>query len=255
MSRVLFSGYSNPMRVVDGADFDFTNDFLRREGQLTGLADSKSGIFSCWVRTDTDGVSQFLLATGGLATARLSVIKAGTNLFIITAANDIGNPILSLRTTTSYTAGATWRHLLASWKLDVALARRFYVNDVDDTNAPTFTDGTIDYTDDASGGSWGVGANWVSGASKFDGGMAELYFAPGQYLDFSLVANRRKFISASGKPVHLGSDGSLPTGIAPIIYLHLDDAETADNFATNRGTGGGFTNQSTLVTTSTSPSD
>ena len=77
--------------------------------------------------------------------------------------------------------------------------------------------------------------------SAFNGALAEVYFAPGQYLYFSIASNRRKFISRTGKPVHLGTTGMLPTGTAPLVYHHLDDAEAVANFATNRGTGGNFT--------------
>eukprot|EP00951_Prasinocladus_malaysianus_P002741 scaffold19422_cov43-Prasinocladus_malaysianus.AAC.1 len=51
--------------------------------------------------------------------------------------------------------------------------------------------------------------------------MAEFY-ATREFLDMSVEANRRKFVSASGAPVLLGVDGSLPTGNAPDIYLSGD---------------------------------
>jgi hypothetical protein len=132
----------------------------------------------------------------------------------------------------------------------MATANHLYINDVDDENVLTFTDDTLDYT----GGDWSVGAR-PSGNLKFDGCLSEFYFAPGQYLDFSLVANRRKFISPTGKPVQLGLTGSLPTGTAPLMYHHLDDGEAVANFATNRGTGGNFTITGTLDTAASSPSD
>jgi hypothetical protein len=88
-----------------------------------------------------------------------------------------------------------------------------------------------------------------------DGGMAELFFAPGQFLDFSVQSNRRKFRSSGGKPISLGADGSTPTGTKPLIYLHLDDAETANNFATNRAGNGNLTVTGALTTRATSPSD
>jgi hypothetical protein len=51
--------------------------------------------------------------------------------------------------------------------------------------------------------------------------VADVYFAPGQFLDLSIPGNVAKFISA-GKPVDLGSDGSTPTGIAPLVFLSGD---------------------------------
>ena len=135
-----------------------------------------------------------------------------------------------------------------SW--DMAVTSHVYVNDASDKNQVTLTDDTIDYTkEDCVVGAQG------DGTFKFDGCLAELYFAPGQYLDFSIVANRRKFISASGKPIQLGRRGELPTGTAPLVYQHLDKGEAVANFATNRGPGGDFTITGTPDTGSTSPSD
>jgi hypothetical protein len=66
---------------------------------------------------------------------------------------------------------------------------------------------------------------------------------------------RRKFISAAGKPVLLGADGSIPTGQAPAIFLHLDKGEHSSGFAINRGVGGTLALGGTLTGASSSPSD
>jgi Collagen triple helix repeat (20 copies) len=84
--------------------------------------------------------------------------------------------------------------------------------------------------------------------AKFD--VAEAWFAPGQFIDFSIVANRRKFISAGGAAVGLGSNGSLPTGVAPAVYFSGD----ATTFPLNKGTGGAFTQSGTITNAPTSPS-
>lgn len=246
--QALMMSYANPMIVVDAADFDGTNDSMARGAGLTGAADSKRGILSCWVRLDGgNGVTQFLVDN---TSSRFLFARAGTSVITLQGQNAAGSTILNLTTTGTYTAGATWMNLLSSWDLATAGASSLYVNDVSDKNAVTFTDDTIDYTV----ANWyvGIGASTVD---RLNGCLAELYFAPGQYLDFSLVANRRKYISASGKPVHLGLTGALPTGTAPLVYQHLNDAEAVANFATNRGTGGDFTITGTLDTGSTSPSD
>jgi hypothetical protein len=81
--------------------------------------------------------------------------------------------------------------------------------------------------------------------------VADFYSAPGQFLDLSIEANRHKFISASGKPVDLGSDCSNPTGTGPAICFSGDST----GFATNKGTGGAFTLIGALMDASTSPSN
>lgn len=64
------------------------------------------------------------------------------------------------------------------------------------------------------------------------------------FIDFSNVTNRRLFIDAGGNPVNLGTDGSLPTGSAPDIFLSGD----TDTWHVNKGTSGGFTENGTLTT-------
>jgi hypothetical protein len=55
-----------------------------------------------------------------------------------------------------------------------------------------------------------LGTDWLNGTS---GMFAELYFAPGQF-----SADVTKFRTADGKPADLGADGSIPTGIKPLVY-------------------------------------
>ena len=79
--------------------------------------------------------------------------------------------------------------------------------------------------------------------------IAEAWFGLGQFLDLSVIANRRKFRDVSGNPVSLGADGSLPTGTPPAVYF----SGNASSFATNRGNGGAFVLTGTLTNASTSP--
>jgi hypothetical protein len=253
MIGAAFATYQNPMRVCDSADFDGTNDHMSRSG-LSGAVDSKKGLFSCWLRldggdgTDMEIMSGFESADGLLY---FTMRRQSSNRISVVLGGSLQVTFATLSPST-FQASATWRHILCSWDCATPLARHLYVNDVNEVGTPSvFTDGTIDYTLS----SWAVGSSANAPSLRLNGCLAEVYLAPGEYLDLSLVANRRKFISASGKPVHLGATGSLPTGTAPLIYLHLDDAESAASFATNRGTGGDFSITGSLSTGSSSPSD
>ena len=55
--------------------------------------------------------------------------------------------------------------------------------------------------------------------------LAEVWFAPGVFIDFSNPANRAKFHDGAGRPVSLGVDGSNPTGSPPLLYMHLDGGD------------------------------
>lgn len=242
------------MRVVDAADFDGANDYMTRGAVLTGAADSKTGIFSAWFRIDGGNATfrTFLAGAptvGSAALRGVSVHLTGGNLILITGNSSAPATILTVVNETALLAGASWHHVLASWNLGTS-AVHIYLDDVEDAAAPsTLTDANLDYTNADTA----IGANG-DGSQKFNGALADLYFAPGQFLDFSNVYNRRKFRSGSGKPVHLGATGSLPTGTAPLVYLHLDDGEAVASLATNRGAGGNFTITGTLATADSSPS-
>jgi hypothetical protein len=248
MTQLLMAAGSPALLIVDAADFDGVNDYMLRGADLSGNADSKTGIFSGWVKNVASATQYNILANTG---SKLLILYDGTGAldkFHLIARNAAATIILNIETSATIGTG-TWYHLLASWNLATPITH-LYVTDVSDKIETVATDDTIDYTV----ADWAIGAN-TAGSVKYDGDLAEVYCAPGQYLDFSLLANRRKFISPLGKPVHLGPTGANPTGVAPLIYQHLDNGEAVANFATNRGTGGNFTITGTLDTGSTSPSD
>ena len=113
---------------------------------------------------------------------------------------------------------------------------RWYHNDVDQS-AGTAPD--LLYNFGSTGTNHGTNMSVASkvGQAPFAGAIAELYYAPNQFIDFDIEANRRLFLNADGTPVDLGADGSTPTGSKPITYLSLREGEGAEQFAVNRGIG------------------
>ena len=156
--QTLFVNYSNPLRVVDAADFDGTTDYLSRGSDLTGAADSKTGIFSCWVRTDGgDGTARYLLDNAtSLGAFRFLVQHTTGNAFLILGYNSAGVGIMSISTFQTYTSGSTWRHILASWDLGAG-TYTLRISDTLDWAVSTFTDDSIDLTT----GAFYVGASPV----------------------------------------------------------------------------------------------
>lgn len=233
---------------ADAADFDGTNDYMTLTGDFTGMVDGKQGTVSFWVRIDGgDGVLQRFLRNGA---ANLAISRLAANTIQILANNVTPAIILSIATAASHTTSATWKHVLASWDLATAGARFIYVNDIADLAVTTFTNDTINYVPASN---WGVGAT-TAGGDKLNGCLAEFFFHT-TYLDISVEANRRKFISATGKPVNLGANGSTPLGVQPLVYQRMADGAAASTFATNLGSGGAWTITGALDTASTSPSD
>jgi hypothetical protein len=241
------------------AEFDGANDNLARGGDLTSVSDGKLGILSVWYSPIAGFASTSCLA--------LSCFTAGSGGFYLRLSSSLGADILELagqdsatntkilmRSVGTYNTSGAVYHALMSWNTAGASGvQHLYVNDVSDKNVVTLVDGDINYTT----GDFMIGADRTTPAAgnRMFGGLAELYFAPGQYLDFSIAANRRRFRLASGKPAHIGLDGALATGVAPAVYLALNDGEAASQFATNRGTGGNFSVTGTLAVSAVSPSD
>lgn len=241
--------------VVDAADFDGTNDYLTKLNSNWGLSDAKTGIFSCWFYLDvlngTFGSNLLNVFNSTGSSIFEAWVTTASKLEILIKTGSSAVTVVDVRTSGNISTGA-WVHVLSSWDASAA-ARHLYINGTSDKGgADTGSNNDAGYSsfDDSV-----VGAFATDGTAKWDGGMAELYFAPGQYLDLSVQANREKFRDSTGNPVDLGATGSNPTGTAPALYLHLDDAESANNFAVNRGTGGNFTVNGALTTFASSPSD
>ncbi len=259
---------------VDAADFDGTNDYLRRTTVLSNLSAAQTGIFSCWFKFDTSSATSgvlllehtndddfnypgFFISWSGSGGAGAD--PAGTFRFAGFRNSD-SNSIQQFRTGDALGGWGidgphgTWHHILASWNRGTGAAK-IYVDDVDRTWAIN-----NDANENFPYNTWNNIAICSAAQAAYvgaqgDGGLAELYYAPSQFLDLTTTSNRRKFIDSNGKPVFLGTTGEIPTGTAPALFLHLDNAESAANFASNDSGNGALTVTGTLTTYGSSPSD
>ena len=216
-----------------GINFDGTNDYLARGADLTGNADTKVGTVSFWVKFNADGGTQRIWQnTSGYC----SFYRTTNNAVIFAVSNSSGTVLMDVRTS-ALTAASGWHHVMASWDLSITTAHVYVdgVSDYAEITAPT--DDTIDWT---RANSW-VGTQDAF-SNKLNADIFDLYMNFAEYIDLSVEANRRKFIDADGYPVDLGTDGSLPTGTSPIVFL----TGNLPGFITNTGTGGGFTENGTL---------
>lgn len=232
--------------VTGAVTFDGTNDLMLRGGDLTNNADSNVGSLSLWLKMNggTGSSLGIMHASGGYFVSRPS-----TNKFRIVVANSTSN--LQFETVTNVTSSTGWVHVLASWNTNFSAGnklRQLYLNDV--SNVTTVADAAAAFNVDYTQTNHAVGS-MVNTTQKLNADLADVWFAPGQYIDFSVQANRRKFRNGFGKPVYLGTNGELPTGTAPRIFLQ----GPASAFAMNKGTGGNFTVTGTLTDALTSPSD
>lgn len=234
----------NRRYVANGVHFDGSNDWLDNTA-LTGIADGKVGTLSFWVNpTSLSDVSsqRIMFSQGG----RWQVnIVADDDTILVSGDESGGSAILELTSGAALETG-NWYHILSSWDLANGLGY-MYVNDVSSLAAsPTLTDDTIDYTRTE----YAIGAH-TNGSLPLDGDLAELWWDPTSYIDISVEANRRLFITSGLKPALLGATGAVPTGSQPILYL----ANATATWQNNLGSGGNFTENGALTDASTSPSD
>ena len=239
--------------IAEGVIFDGTNDWMARGGELTGVTSGKLLTTAFWFksRNDSENDAEILTSSssvGGSWNAGTSVLKSPFYQIAVNAADNGGTKRLDMRSSANKALIANgWLHFMLSVDMSDNNKRHLYLNDVSDANVVTYSNTNLDYTtlinDFAIGGA-------PSGGVKMSAELSDFYYAPGQYIDLSVEANRRKFITAGLRPVDLGSDGSIPTGTAPAIYYTGNAASWA---AGNRGTGGNFTVNGALTDSTADP--
>lgn len=231
---------------VNAVFFNGTTSFLTRDTGLTGAVDSKLWTGSFWIHRVVTGTEQYIHhGDAGLSFRAIAQFNT-TNNFRLIASNALDAVILEA-VAGNMTDTKDWHHII--WAVDLANpANRFiYIDDVlQPTTWVTYTNDLMDFTRTQDI----VGAR-ADGTLILNADIAELWIANGQYFDISVVANRRKFITARGCPVDLGVDGSKPTGTAPIMYFSGPTAA----WHTNKGTGGGFSLLGGLIDAVTEPCD
>ena len=219
--------------------------YLTRGAALTGAVGSKTGSLSFWIRPNSLPSGAFLFEIlNTLSGAGFSILMSASGGLGINGSNSSNASIMVFGPSILLSSGTTWYNILASWDLS-SNTKNLYVNNVSSITTTTFTNDTIDYT-----GSNASAFALVNGTFPVNAAIAEFWFAPGQFIDFSNPTNRAKFIS-SGFPVNLGSTGQTPTGTSPLVYFK--GAAGSNNI--NSGTGGNFITNGTFSIASSSPSD
>lgn len=212
---------------------------LSRTGLFTGLTNHTQGVVSFWLQGSPPlQFELFSRPVTGTGLSPISIQVASGNF-----AADFWNGIPAidifdpgaLWKSNSQTALPTlnsdsWHNFIFSYDTS-AEVYQLYIDDVQQTLTTTpFGAGTQEV---------GLTTSEYSTTSfdlRFFACVAEFYWSPGQYLDIDSAVNRRRFITATGRPVSYLADGSGPTGIVPIVY----DKLLAKTPTVNLGSGGNF---------------
>ena len=225
--------------IPNAVDFDGVSDYLDNGSTLSN---SKQLTTSFWLKYK--GGSTYFFSTQAPGVSGVSMRRVNSNSSIaFIGANASNTNIVSLNSNSDTVLDDDWMHVLISIDLTDPAKRHLYINDVDElASAPTYTDDTLKIDAAAI-----IGA--LNNSSLANVELADFWMESGTYVDLSIEANRRKFVDVSGNPVYLGANGELPTGSSPDIFLSGD----TDDWHTNKGTGGGFTENGALTTATTTP--
>jgi hypothetical protein len=210
-----------PPFAANAIEFDGTNDY----GTLFGSNSFTDGAFlaSVWLYVETVGTNIVLYDSG--SGFRLFTDSGSLHLYI-------GNGSGALLDATLTDLGVGWHHICFS--ADNAPRASVWVDDVDQMVSPVTGNANWDRYNTIALNVGHAGG----GAAKLNGGLADL-FMTNEWLDLDVTANRRKLITAAGKPAYLGADGSLVTGTQPIVYL--GGANDYDTWDQNLGSDGDLT--------------
>lgn len=199
--------------------------YLELLSDLTGIVDGKLGTLVARIRRSANS-DDGLLSNTVSPTNHGIFVDINASGFIRLQSKDIaGTTILDAISDVAFTTPGTWLNICLSW--DAATAPQLYVNDtLVAMTLNTWTDQALDYT----GTQWNV----YDGSSRpFGGDTNFLIFDSVANTDFSIEANRRLFFDSDGCPMDNVGD----IGTTKIAYF----AGNSGTFATNKGTGGGFT--------------
>ena len=231
---------------AQGVHFDGAT-YLTHSGALTGAANGKSGLLSLWIR-NTQAVGgyrdAFLITISGSTNALALAIDTATGAFYARGFTSGAVKILDIETTTALVSMSNYANVIMSWNLATPRGQ-VYVNNVSDIAAsPTLTNNTINY---AATNGQSVGAS-PAGTNSLTGDMADLQLWLNVDVDISVAANRANFINATTlEPV----DQSVAATAFGTQTVLMSGALGA--WATNKGSGGGFTANGTLTAAASNP--
>lgn len=216
--------------ITDGVAF--ASDVLSADS-FTASA-NKTGLLSLWIYVPS-GSGILEIATGKVESPAIGIIgivingSAGPSLQFNSGAA-ASYQLVILDEEISTINEDAWNHLLFSFDSSVPESYMYINDSLESSSGDIFnTDGVV---------AWDEVFSFEISPSLDTFDLAEFYLT-NEYLDISVTANRRKFISAAGAPVDLGSDGSTPTGTQPLVYLSGTAAYW--NLGLNFGSSGSFT--------------
>ena len=226
---------------VVAADFDGTNDYLSIASDFSGIADSKILSMSFWFKNaGVPDAEEMIFYTTGLRLQLEIDDDGGDNVLVLNTRDSVGDNVVRVTIRANDTGAAVWHHFCVSFDASNSSNRGVFLDDsATYGNWYIYEDLDIEFTK----GSHTLGGQ-DAGGNRYTGALYDFWLnMGGTRVDFETTATRRKFISAAGEPVDLGSDGSTPGFGSPTLFLTGE----IDTWHTNAGSGGGMTENGELT--------
>jgi chitodextrinase len=238
---VVTANVVNPY-VANATSFNGTANYMSRNADFTGLADSNQGLLSFWIKLASgNSTTQKIFVEGN---GHFEIYRGSDNWLYIRGYNSAGTRILDVEYSSPnlFVAGMPWTHVCLSWNSAGAWLQ---VNG-STVNGTVFAFPSSGNVNLSGGGQWWFGADAVN-SHLLNGCVSEFWFNP-EYQATNIVDAFRD--SGTGNPRDLGANGSLPTGSQPVIYLK----NPFDSFGVNSGSGGSFGTSGGAFSSCTAPS-
>jgi hypothetical protein len=198
-------------------------------------ADTQVGLFFCWIKYNNDtavGAGNIFLIRGTVS-GRVDISIATTGILTVTGRQADAAAILEVAAAVALEEDV-WTAVMMSYDLAATTVQLFFqpLNKAatDVAVVTTATNAIIDADSDGSG----TPHSWF-GASQFNQtgttAFSQFLFDTTAFLDLSVAANREKLVTTNGRPVNLGTTGSLTLGLTPDLYsLDGDPLRTNANW-------------------------
>ena len=168
---------------------NFNGAYLKRTLVLTGATETKTWLFSAWVRPTAIGGTQRIFEIHDTTNSRMVVAITGSGRLFIFGGSSTFDSYLEAESSTIFSAGTLY-HIAFAVDLTDPAKRHVYINRAAESMTwYSYTNAEIET--EAPRISW-CGSHL--GLVLFKGDVGHFYSAPGQYLDLSNVTNLNKFI-------------------------------------------------------------
>ncbi len=217
-----------------------SESYISLATSLNNIDDSQKLTLSFWAKYP-DAATGHLISLSDGFNQRLQIFYNSNNTYTVGTYDSAGTFVAGWNTNSCEASlDGVWRHIIFSFDTTGKTAYSY----CNDQLMGSYTTSSNLFVDFAGGSkSFFLGRRPGGSPNAAESQIADFWMETDYYLDLSVEANRRKFIDANGYPVYLGENGERVTGQAPDIFLSGDTA----NWHTNKGTGGGFTENGALT--------